>query len=124
MQKGNGCVVSGKSSRRTQSVLLLCCLTPHRMWRGAAARAAADVSPHNIYRSASGHPLLADFDAAELLDEDGEVAVTGGAGLVGRLAVAAPEVRAAAYGGGGVYGAKSDMWSLGMVLLEMVGEEV
>ncbi|PNW75645.1 hypothetical protein CHLRE_12g535100v5 [Chlamydomonas reinhardtii] len=82
-----------------------------------------DVSPHNIYRSASGHPLLADFDAAELLDEDGEVAVTGGAGLVGRLAVAAPEVRAAAYGGGGVYGAKSDMWSLGMVLLEMVSDQ-
>ncbi len=87
------------------------------LWR---RHRAADVSPHNIYRSASGHPLLADFDAAELLDEDGEVAAAGGAGVVGRLAVAAPEVRAAAYGGGGVYGAKSDMWSLGMVLLEMV----
>ncbi|KAG2488668.1 hypothetical protein HYH03_012829 [Edaphochlamys debaryana] len=76
-----------------------------------------DVSPHNIYRSASGHPLLADFDAAQALDEDGLAY-----GPAGRLAIAAPEVRAAAYGGG-AYGTKADMWSLGMVVLEMVSDK-
>ncbi|GLC37199.1 hypothetical protein PLESTB_000990500 [Pleodorina starrii] len=76
-----------------------------------------DVSPHNIYRSASGHPLLADFDAAELLDEQGLAY-----GPAGRLATAAPEVRAAAYDGGS-YGTKADMWGLGAVMLEMVSDQ-
>ncbi|KXZ51339.1 hypothetical protein GPECTOR_13g827 [Gonium pectorale] len=83
-----------------------------------------DVSPHNIYRTASGAPLLADFDAAEMVDDKGLVYPRGrGGGLVGRLATAAPEVRAAAYGGGGPYGKKADMWGLGAVLLEMVSEQ-
>ncbi|GIL56695.1 hypothetical protein Vafri_12009 [Volvox africanus] len=76
-----------------------------------------DVSPHNIYRAASGHPLLADFDAAELVDEEGLVY-----GCAGRIATAAPEVRAAAYGGGS-YGTKSDIWGLGVVMLEMVSDQ-
>lgn len=76
-----------------------------------------DVCPHNIYRSASGHPLLADFDAAVALDGDGLAG-----GPAGRLASAAPEVRAAAYGGG-LYGAKADLWGLGVVLLEMVTDQ-
>ncbi|GFR43815.1 hypothetical protein Agub_g4941 [Astrephomene gubernaculifera] len=77
-----------------------------------------DVSPHNIYRSASGHPLLADFDAVAAVDEDGYVY-----GTAGRLSCAAPEVRAAAYGGGPYNGARADMWGLGAVLLEMVSEQ-
>lgn len=77
-----------------------------------------DVSPCNIYRSASGHPLLADFDAAEMMDDEGQVY-----GPAGRIACAAPEVRAAAYGGGGSDGVKADMWGLGAVLLEMVSDD-
>ncbi len=53
---------------------------------------------------------------AELVDEEGLVG-----GPAGRLSTAAPEVRAAAYGGG-PYGRRADTWSLGMVLLEMVSD--
>ena len=73
-----------------------------------------DVKPENILLMA-GHALVADFGIARAIQAAGDERLTTGFGAIGTLAYMSPEQ----LGGGDVDG-RSDIYSLGLVLYEML----
>ena len=73
-----------------------------------------DIKPANILLDVQGHPYLSDFSIARLLAEVHTKLTTTGQ-VMGTLAYMAPEQFQ-----GGAVGSATDLYSLGMVLYEMV----
>jgi serine/threonine protein kinase len=74
-----------------------------------------DVKPANIMISASGDPMLTDFGIAKLLEnEDGKTLTGSGVGI------GTPEYMAPEQGLGGAVDERVDIYSLGVVLYEMI----
>ena len=73
-----------------------------------------DVKPANILLTESGNPILADFGIAALLDPDEDTRLTSTGLAIGTPDYMAPEQWE------GQAGVQSDVYSLGMVLYEMV----
>ncbi|KAF8705083.1 hypothetical protein HU200_031345 [Digitaria exilis] len=76
-----------------------------------------DVKPHNILLDENYCPKIADFGLAKLCNIK-ESIVSSMAGARGTIGFIAPEVFSRSFG---VVSTKSDIYSFGMVLLEMVG---
>ncbi|CAO2198858.1 unnamed protein product [Urochloa humidicola] len=75
-----------------------------------------DVKPHNILLDENYCPKIADFGLAKLCNiKESIVSMAGARGTIGFIA---PEVFSRSFG---VVSTKSDIYSFGMVLLEMVG---
>jgi tetratricopeptide (TPR) repeat protein/predicted Ser/Thr protein kinase len=74
-----------------------------------------DVKPHNVLLSPEGAPLLADFGLAKALDAADGPTSTGQ--VLGTPAYMSPEQ---ADGDGGRVGPRSDVWSLGATLYELL----
>lgn len=72
-----------------------------------------DIKPDNILLDREGNALLADFGIVKLAEGEARLTVTGG--LVGTPAYMAPE-----QGRGEVISAKADLYSLGVVVYEMI----
>ena len=78
-----------------------------------------DVKPHNILLDENYCPKIADFGLAKLCKIK-ESIISSMAGARGTIGFIAPEVFSRSFG---VVSTKSDIYSFGMVLLEMVGGE-
>ncbi|CAO2193555.1 unnamed protein product [Urochloa humidicola] len=75
-----------------------------------------DIKPQNILLDQGFCPKVADFGLAKLCHaKESKLSVTGARGTIGFIA---PEVHSRAFG---VVSTKSDVYSYGMMLLEMVG---
>ncbi|TVU22063.1 hypothetical protein EJB05_31739, partial [Eragrostis curvula] len=75
-----------------------------------------DIKPHNILLDENYSPKIADFGLAKLCNpKDSIVSMAGARGTIGFIA---PEVFSRSFG---VVSTKSDIYSFGMMLLEMVG---
>ncbi|GJN37562.1 hypothetical protein PR202_gb26533 [Eleusine coracana subsp. coracana] len=75
-----------------------------------------DIKPHNILLDENYSPKIADFDLAKLCNpKESIVSMAGARGTIGFIA---PEVFSRSFG---VVSTKSDIYSFGMMLLEMVG---
>ncbi|KAJ6936186.1 hypothetical protein NC652_011044 [Populus alba x Populus x berolinensis] len=76
-----------------------------------------DIKPHNIHLDEDFCPKISDFGLAKLCkSKESKVSMTGARGTVGYIA---PEVFCRNFGG---ISYKSDVYSYGMMVLEMVGE--
>jgi len=73
-----------------------------------------DIKPANILITESGEPMLSDFGIAKILEREQTTALTGSGMAVGTPEYMAPEQWT------GTTSPKSDLYSLGMVLYEMV----
>ncbi|CAO2211269.1 unnamed protein product [Urochloa humidicola] len=75
-----------------------------------------DIKPQNILLDQNFHPKISDFGLAKLCHtKESKLSLTGARGTPGFIA---PEVHSRTFG---VVSAKSDVYSYGMMLLEMVG---
>ncbi len=72
-----------------------------------------DIKPDNILLDREGNPLLADFGIVKLAEGESRLTITGG--LVGTPAYMSPE-----QGRGEVVTASADLYSLGVVVYEMI----
>lgn len=72
-----------------------------------------DIKPTNIIFTARGEPVLTDFGIAKILSDAAQLSASGS--IVGTPAYMSPEQAA-----GGAVDARSDLYSLGVVLYEMV----
>lgn len=74
-----------------------------------------DIKPSNILITATGDPMLSDFGIAKMLEAEETLDLTGfGAG------VGTPEYMSPEQAGGGAVDERSDVYSLGVVLYEML----
>ena len=79
----------------------------------AAGLIHRDVKPSNILFTADGQPVLADFGIARMIDGESQITVQGS--LIGTPHYLAPEMAS-----GDEVGPASDLYSLGVVLFEML----
>ncbi|CAL4955046.1 unnamed protein product [Urochloa decumbens] len=75
-----------------------------------------DIKPHNILLNQDFHPKISDFGLTKLcLNKESAISIVGARGTIGYIA---PEVYSKQFG---TVSSKSDVYSYGMMVLEMVG---
>src|SRR5690606_5963355 len=76
-----------------------------------------DIKPSNILLDGAGNPLLADFGLAKA---SGETSLTVSCAMAGTLRYLAPELLSSSNDNGAAHSARSDLYSLGCVLYELI----
>ncbi|CAL4955059.1 unnamed protein product [Urochloa decumbens] len=85
--------------------------------RGCSTRIVHfDIKPHNVLLDQDFYPKISDFGLAKLcMNKESAISITGARGTIGYIA---PEVYSKLFG---TASSKSDVYSYGMMVLEMVG---